>query len=144
MFNTPSFLEGVLFEGTTVGRILSMKFEEWDLVDSEKFPHLETSELMQLSIEGAVTTLKPRTCLRGVEEARLLHLLLIPHFHWAPITIFVIRQLLLLVHDGYLWLDEPIPITTEPIHWISQLPYVGRDLAEIVGTSGDLKLMEAM
>lgn len=90
-FNTPSLPEGVLFEGMDVGGIPSMKFEDWDLVDSEKFPHLETSKLMEQSTEGVVTTLQPWTWLCGVEEAMLLHLLSIPHFHRAPITIFVIR-----------------------------------------------------
>lgn len=65
-------------------------------------------------------------------------------FHRAPITNFFIRQLLCLVHDAYLWLEEPIPITTELIHMISRLPCEGRDLVEIVGKSGDLALAEAM
>jgi len=32
----------------------------------------------------------------------------------------------------------------ELIYWISQLPYEGRDPTEIVGTSGDLTIVEAM
>lgn len=77
---------------------------------------------MKQSKEGVVIVLQPRKWLRGVEEVGLLHLLWIPHFHWAPITIFVIRQLLCLVHEGYLWLKELIPITAELIHRISNLP----------------------
>jgi len=68
-----------------------MKFEDWDLVDSKKFPHLEASQLMKQSKEGSVIALEPWKWLRGVEEARLLHLLWIPHFHSAQIMIFVIR-----------------------------------------------------
>jgi len=48
------------------------------------------------------------------------------------------------VHDGYLWLEEPIPITVELIHRISWLPYTGRDPVEIAGKSRDLALVEAM
>jgi len=48
------------------------------------------------------------------------------------------------VHDGYLWLEEPIPIMGELIHRISRLPCKGRDLVEIVGRSSDLALTEAM
>lgn len=110
---------GILFEGVVLGRVPMMKFEDWDLMDSEKFPHLETRKLMKQSKEGSVTTLEPQKWLGGVEKAELLHLLWIPHFHCAPITIFVIRQLLCLVHNGYLWLEEPIPITVEIIHKIS-------------------------
>lgn len=79
-----------------------------------------------------------------MEKIGLLHLQWIPHFHCAPITIFVIRQLLCLVHDGYLSLEEPIPITGDLIHKISQLPCKGKGLVTIVGKSSDLALAEAM
>ena len=79
-----------------------------------------------------------------MEKVRLLHLLWILHFHCAPITIFVIRKLIFLVHNGYLWLEEPIPITTELIHRISNFPCMGRDPVKIVGQSGDLVLTETM
>jgi len=46
-FNTPFLRIGVLFEGSVVGHVPTMKFEDWDLADSEKFPHLETSQLME-------------------------------------------------------------------------------------------------
>lgn len=63
--------------------------------------------------------------------------------HHTPITIFVIRQLLCLLHDGYLWLEEPIPITTDLIHFISQLPYKGKDPATISkGKGSDFSLTE--
>ena len=58
--------------------------------------------------------------------------------------IFVIRQLLFLVHDGYLWLEEPIPTMAEIIHKIYWLPYTGRDPVEIAGKSRDLVLAKAM
>ena len=79
-----------------------------------------------------------------MEEVGLPHLLSIPHFHQAPGMIFVIRKLLCLVHNGYLWLEEPIPITAELIHRISRLPCTRRDPVEIVGTSGDLVIAEVM
>ena len=67
------------------------------------------------------------------------------HFHRAPITIIVIRQLLCLVHDGCLWLEEPIPITTDLIHRVSQLPCKGEDPADISkGKASDLAISEAM
>lgn len=138
--NTLFLPEGVLFEGTVVGHVSTINFEDWDLADTKKFPHLETSELMEQSTEGVVTTLQPRAWLHGVEEVGLLHLLSIPHFHRPSITIFVIRQLLFLVHDGYLWLEEPIPIIVELIHRISWLPYSRRDPMEIASTGGDLTL----
>ena len=114
-----SLPKGVLLEGTEFGRIYTLKFEDWDLADTEKFPHLETSELMEQITEGVVTTLQLKEWLQRVEEVGLLHLLSIPHFHQAPIRILIISQLLFLLHDGYLWLEDPIPITKDLIHQIS-------------------------
>jgi len=69
----------------------TMKFEDWDLPDSEKFPHLETKNLMKQNTEGEEIMLETQKWLRSVEKARLLHLLWIPHFHCTPINIFIIR-----------------------------------------------------
>lgn len=93
---------------------------------------------------GAIE-LEPCTWLKCVEKARLLNLFWVPHYHRAPVTVFVIRQLLFLVHDGCLWLEEPVPIIDHLIHWITQLPYSGEDLANISeGKGGELALAEAM
>lgn len=46
---------------------------------------------MKQSKEGSVIVLELQKWLGGVEKVRLLHLLWIPHFHSAPIMIFVIR-----------------------------------------------------
>lgn len=51
--------DGIVFEGSALGRMPIMKFEHCDLMDSEKFPHLETENLMKQSMEGLVTTLEP-------------------------------------------------------------------------------------
>ena len=66
-----------------------------------------------------VIELEPHKWLRGVEKAGLLNLLWVPHYHCTPVTIFVIRQLLCLVHDGCLWLEESIPIIDYLIHRIT-------------------------
>jgi len=100
---------------------------------------------MKQNTAGVVTTLELWKWLRRVEKAGLLNLLWVLHFHHAPITIFVIRQLPFLVHDGYLWLEEPVPIMTDLIHCISWLPYKGKDPATIAeGKGSDLALVEAM
>ena len=75
----------------------------------------------------------------------MLHLLWIPHFHRAPISIFVIMHLICLVHDVYIWLEEPIPIMADLIHHISCLPCKGKDTTAIAeGKGSDLALAEAM
>lgn len=135
---------GILFEGSALGCVPTMKFEYWDLVESETFPHLQTKNLMKLSKDGSVTVPELQKWLHGVEKVGILHLLWIPHFHRILITIFVIRQLLLLVHNGYLWLEDPIPITVKLIHRISQLLYKGKDPTEIAGKSRYFALVEAI
>ena len=89
--------------------------------------------------------LEPRKWLRQVEKEELLNLLWVLHYHHTLVTIFVIRQLLFLVHDGRLWLEEPIPITDHLIHRITWLPCKGEDQMNISeGKSDDLTIMEAM
>ena len=49
------------------------------------------------------------------------------------------------MHDGCLWLEDPIPIVTELIHHVSWLPYKGEDPAAISeGKGSDLAIAEAM
>ena len=57
---TSLLLDNIVFEGTHVGRVPTMKFEDWDLADCKKFPHLETWNLMKQNTEGVVTTLEPQ------------------------------------------------------------------------------------
>ena len=120
-FQTPLLLDNIMFEGTHLKHMTSLKFEYWDLNDYEKFPHLETRNLMkpkQNTVVG-VTEIQLRKWLNRVDKAGLLNFLWVPHFHRALITIFVIRRLLYLVHDGCLWPVELIPITTDLIHHVS-------------------------
>ena len=41
--HTPTLLDDTIFEGTHLGRVPGLKFEDRDLADHEKFPHLETA-----------------------------------------------------------------------------------------------------
>ena len=61
-----------------------------------------------------------------------------------PSPFFVIKELFYLVHDGYLWLKEPIPITVDLIHHISQLNCKGKDPMTITEKGRDLALAETM
>ena len=98
-----------------------LKFEDWDLSDHEKFPHLVTVKIMRQKIDALAGMIKLEPCkwLRGVEKVGLLNLLWVSHYHRALVTIFIIRQLLYLVHDWCLWLEEPIPIIDHLIHRIT-------------------------
>lgn len=39
---TPLLLDNIIFWGTHLGRVPSLKVEYWDLADQKKFHHLET------------------------------------------------------------------------------------------------------
>lgn len=44
---TPLLPDGIVFEGSHLGHVPTMKFEDWNLMDSEDFPHLEMKILMK-------------------------------------------------------------------------------------------------
>lgn len=48
------------------------------------------------------------------------------------------------LYDGYLWLEEPIPITDDLMHQISPLSFKGHNLVTIARKSSDLALAKAM
>lgn len=80
-----------------------------------------------------------------VEKEGLLNLLWVSHYHHTAVTIFFIRHLLFLAHDGCLWLEEPIPITDHLIHRITQLPCKGDDPPDISkGKNNNFSITEAM
>jgi len=55
---TPLLPDGIFIECLVMGHVPTMKFEDWYLVDSEKFPHLQTKNLMTQSKEGSITMLE--------------------------------------------------------------------------------------
>lgn len=57
-FQTPLLPDGISFEGSALGRVPTMKFEDCDLTNSENFPHLQMKSLMKQSKELPVTALK--------------------------------------------------------------------------------------
>jgi len=44
---TPLLPDGITFEGLLLGCVPTLKFEDWDLANSEKFPHLKMASLMK-------------------------------------------------------------------------------------------------
>ena len=123
MLQSPLLPNDIRFEGLSMACISSIKFEDWYLVDNDKFPKLIKDNLF------------PQKWLPGVEKAGLLNLKWLPHYYHTTITIFEIRQLLCLIHYGYLLLEEPISITADLIHQITHLSLKGNNPVDIAGTS---------
>ena len=53
----PALPKEVPIENSVVGHVAAMKFEDWDLTDIVKLPHLLTDALMEQTIKGTVTML---------------------------------------------------------------------------------------
>ena len=70
----------------------------------------------------------------------------IPHFGRTTQVTIVVKQLLALVHDGYLWIgNQKITINGELIHRITSFPKEGPDPGiEFVGKHEDTKLAQLM
>lgn len=144
---TPFLLDDIVFEGPHLGQVCVLKFEDWDLADHKKFPHLATEQLMLRRIDMTTTMIELEmwTWIKGVEKVGLLNLLLVLHYHHALMTVFIIKQLLHLVHDECLWLEEPIHIKNHLIHQIKLLPYSGENQIDISeGKGGELAFAEVM
>lgn len=89
-----SLLPGdIVFEGLHLERVPALKFEDWDLTNHKKFLDLATTKLMRQrkNLMAGTIELELRTWLRRVEKAGLLNILCVPHYHCAPVTVFVIR-----------------------------------------------------
>jgi len=128
-------LEEVVFECVLLLRIPVLKLEDWDLPIHEKFPHFPTNKCMTKIYYEVIrfTRLELMKWVKGVEQDVLLHILCVPHFHRSIINIVCLLKFLVLVHDGCLWLGEPIPIIDMLIHKITNFPYKWMDPAKEFG-----------
>ena len=81
-----------------------------------------------------------------MDQAGLLKMLDVPHFGRGTQVTVVVKQLLMLVHDGHLWIgDKKIPINGELIQRITSLPIAGPNPAtEFPSKHEDMKLAQAM
>jgi hypothetical protein len=74
--------------------------------------------------------LQPKQWVTGLENIGILNLLEIPHFRWGKDVNKCVKQLLSVLHGGFLWLEEPISIDVELISFIIGLPSNGEKLAQ--------------
>jgi len=121
--------------------------ENWDLANRANFPDLVMDKYKRriYYVESGVTMLEIEEWVCGVKHSGLLNLLWVTHYHRTPINTICVCQLLILVHDGFLWLGGPIPITDMLIHKITHLPYKGANPAkDFGGNNGEKDLAERM
>ena len=96
--------------------------------------------------ETGATLLEVKQWAAGLEKAGLLKMLDVPHFGRSTQVTVVVKQLLALVHDGYLWIgNQKININGELIHKITGLSKEGPDPGiEFPSKHDDAKLAQSM
>jgi len=133
----PLFPEHAPFEVPRLMRIPLLKMEDWDITGHTKFPNLGMEKYMHKIYyeEMGVITFELMEWVHGAEKSWLLKPLLVPHYHCTP----------MIVHDGCLWLGEPIPIMNMLIHIMTQQPYKGANPAkEFGGKTREKELTDKM
>ena len=97
-------------------------------------------------LETGATLLEEKQWVVGLVKAGLLKMLNVPHFGRSTSVTMVVKQLLVLVHDGNLWIgDERIPINRELVNRITGLPKEGPNPGiEFVSKHEDTKLAQSM
>ncbi len=144
---TPLMPKEVPIEAKLLASVTQLYMEDWDLSDREKFPLLDPNKYLKAVYyeEVGFTRLEPMKCVAGIEHARLMNMLYVPHFGRRTINSICVCQLLALVHDECLWMGEPIPIDDMLIRRITVFPYQGMNFADaFVGKSLEKKLADQM
>ena len=105
--------------------IMKMKYEYQNLLALTNVlvdPFVLVTEVGSIPI-----TYTPHDWAQGLEILRLLGLINMLHFGRLVEANTCMKKLLACFHGGYLWLDQPVPVTIELISWISRLPKEGSD-----------------
>ena len=77
--------------------------------------------------DPTVKIIKPQKWDEGLATSGLTNMLFMGHFSHSVEASTYVKQLLFCIHQGYLSLDQPYPITVELIVRITRLPSEGKD-----------------
>lgn len=135
--------EDVLEEGVLFGQIPNLKYQDYNLLDPEKFPQFQFDRYMCRNIDPVTKfeVLAPQKWIEKVAPSGLLNLLRILHFVHSLELNIVVKVLLSCVHDIYLWLDCKIDVNVDIIHRITKLIKVGTNpTSHFVGKNLDQNL----
>lgn len=121
--------EDVIEEGMLLGQISNLKYQDYNLLDPEKFPQFQADQYMCRRIELVtnIEVIAPQKWIEKLAHSGLLNLLCILHFARKPELNAVVKVLISCVHDRYLWLDRKIDVNMDIIHKITGLSKVGVD-----------------
>ena len=140
----PPMSEDVKEEGSLLGYVNDLKYQDYNLLDHVKFPQFQVDQYMAMTVNPAmkVETLTLQAWIASLQPSGLLNLLQIPHFGCSNEINVAIKVLLSYVHGGHLWLDRKVDITIDLIHQIMGLSKTDADPAtHFVEKDQDKKLV---
>ena len=108
--------------------LVKIKYEDHDFLESTDYTVEPFKERMGLESDPIVCT--PQQWALGLEKSWLLGLIHMPHFGRLTKANTCAKQLLACIHGGYLWLDQPVPVTVYLISQITVFPKKGLDLSQ--------------
>ena len=97
------------------------------------FPELTPALYFNTIYVDDGVTVVPQHWVRRLAGSGLLNLLRMPHFRHYNVTNQLARQFLALVHNGFLWIRDRVPIDAALVHRITGLPMNGPHPLERVG-----------
>jgi hypothetical protein len=128
----PHILEGVQSMPTLLGCIERLRYLDHDVADAGKFP--EFSQQVYMKNIGTSPfgdpMMQPKQWEIGLVNTRILKLVEIPHFGRGKEVNNYVKQLMAVLHGGFLWMEEPISINVELITFIIGLLSMGESLTQ--------------
>jgi hypothetical protein len=123
----PHIPEGVQVMPNLLGCVERLRYSDHDVVDAGKFPEF----VQQVYLDSIGTCpfgdpiLQPKQWAAGLANTGILNLLEIPHFGRGKEANNCVKKLMVVLHGGFLWLEEPVSIDVELISFITGLPTMG-------------------
>ena len=91
---------------TMTGKVDQLRYADHDTNDHGKFPQFTPGTYLHSIhyLETGATLLEAKEWATGLDRAGLLKMLNVPHFGRSTLVTVVVKKLLVLVHDGHLWI----------------------------------------
>ena len=127
----PPMSEDVEEEGSLLGHVNDLKYQDYNLLGQFKFPYFQVDHYMMMTVNPTTKVEAPalQAWIASLQPSRLLNLLQIAHFGRSNEINAVVKVLLSCVHGGHLWLDRSVDVTIDLIHRIRGLNKIGADPA---------------
>ena len=124
----PPMSEDVKEEGSLLGHLNDLKYQDYNLLDDIKFPQFQVDWYMAMIVNPTtkVEALTPQAWIASLQPSRL-NLLQSPHFGRSNEINAVVKFLLSCMHGGHIWLDCKVDITIDLIHQITGLSKTGEN-----------------